>query len=166
MTGRVSRRACRRGRAFALALGVALLLALTPSGHVALAHANLVRAVPEPDSASPQSPPRVEAYFSEPLARALSSLTVLDTSGRRVDAGDSAVDVADGTKMTVSLPPLADGTYTVFWRNVSTVDGHPLSGTYVFYVGERPADAPASLTASRPPSLVSPAEPQSSATAR
>ncbi|MSQ30642.1 MAG: c-type cytochrome [Dehalococcoidia bacterium] len=139
-----------------LALAVALLAPALAG--VAHAHANLVRAVPAPDSATAQAPPRVEAYFSEPLAPALSALTVLDTAGRRVDGGDAAVDLADRQRMTVTLPQLPSGTYTVVWKNVSTVDGHPLSGTYVFYVGARPPDAPAS-SATRPPALLSPVEP-------
>ncbi len=143
-----------------LVLGGVVLLALLPAfAGVALAHANLMRAVPEPDSASPQSPPKVEAFYSEPLAVGLSSLTVLDTSGQRVDRGDSAVDPADHTHMTVSLPQLASGTYTVYWKNVSDVDGHPLSGTFVFYVGNKPADAPTSATSAAASALVSPVEP-------
>ena len=158
VTPRVTASTSARALVLAAALVALLLLAPTWAG-VAHAHANLVRAVPAPDSAQPQSPPRVEAYFSEPLASARSAVIVLDTAGGRVDRGDSALDPADRQHMTVSLPPLPGGTYTVVWKNVSDVDGHPLSGTFVFYIGARPADAPAAGAAQPPPVLASPVEP-------
>lgn len=140
---------------------VALVAALVPAlAGVARAHANVESASPAPDSVVPQAPTRVVLTFSEPLAAAFSTIAVLDAAGAHVDGGDSAVDPADDTRMSVSLPALPDGMYTVSWRNVSTVDGHSLRGSYVFYVGARPAGAfAAEASSSASPALASPLEP-------
>ena len=52
---------------------------------------------------------------------------------------------------------LPDGTYTVAWKNVSTIDGHLVRGSFLFSVGE-PISA-ASLEAPSSPLLQSPVEP-------
>ena len=60
--------------------------------------------------------------------------------------------------MSVSVEPLDNGTYTVAWKNVSTVDGHRVRGAFVFSVGEQisPGTSPAAL---EQPLLQSPVEP-------
>ena len=101
-----------------------------------LAHANVDSADPAPDSVLDEAPDRVVIRFTEPLEPSFSEIRVLDSSGARVDNGDSAVDRTNPEVMSVSLRPLADGTYTVGWKNVSTVDGHRVRGSFVFSVGE------------------------------
>ena len=108
------------------------MLGLLPHGDTAFAHANLTRASPAPNS-------------------------VLDAQGSRVDDGDSLVDTNDPLAMSVGLGPIAEGTYTVAWKNVSTVDGHRVRGSFVFSVGEPIAGA--SLETPGEPLLQSPAEP-------
>jgi methionine-rich copper-binding protein CopC len=73
------------------------------------------------------APPRVSADFTEPLTRD-STLQVVDPCGRRVD-GDSDVD---GERVTVDMSGDAAGTYQVRFRLISTVDGHPTRGGFVF----------------------------------
>ena len=147
----------RRPAALWLPLSVLLtLLALAPAS--AEAHANLVESDPAVNSVLPDSPERVTIRFTEPLEPALSEIRLLDAQGRRVDSGDSAVDPNDPHLMSVSVEPLENGTYTVAWKNVSTVDGHRVRGAFVFSVGEpiSPAAAPSGLDQ---PILQSPAEP-------
>ena len=122
--------------AVAAAVAAALVLALLWHGGVVRAHANLDSADPAPDSVLEEPPERVVIRFTEPLEPSFSEIRVLDSSGARVDNGDSAVDPANPVVMSVSLPPLADGTYTVGWKNVSTVDGHGVRGSFVFSIGE------------------------------
>jgi methionine-rich copper-binding protein CopC len=121
-------------RAAALAVG-ALLVALVAGGAVASAHANLDRAEPAPDSTLAAPPAAVRIWFTEPIAPGVSEIQVLDALGRRVDHGDSKIDLGNPTLLTVTLPALTDGTYTVAWKNTSSVDGHPFRGTYAFTVG-------------------------------
>ncbi len=116
-----------------------LLLAFSTFGldssTLAYAHASLVRAEPGEYQVLPAAPNRVSLWFTEPLEPEFSGIEVLDTSGQRVDRADSSVNPSDPTNMTVNLKSLMEGIYTVNWRNLSAVDGHRLSGVYVFSVG-------------------------------
>ena len=101
-----------------------------------MAHANLADARPAPNSVLETAPETVIAWFTEPIEAGLSEIRVLDSSGARVDLGDTTVDSNDPTAIFVGLEPLPNGTYTVAWRNVSTVDGHLVRGSFLFSVGE------------------------------
>ena len=120
-------------RVSVVALTVTLLLVASPGS--VTAHASIDRAEPAPDSTLAVAPSTVRIWFTEPVSANASGIEVLDTTGRRVDRHDSRVDLNDPKLVTVGLLSLPDGTYTVAWRNTSTVDGHPLRGTYAFAVG-------------------------------
>ena len=155
MNGRFS----RIGRAFLLLVIIGLVASLQPSLTPAvLAHGDVVRSEPGPGSVLEQSPAGVTVWFTEPLEPQFGKIHVLDGQGRRLDKGDSAVDSQDPTVMSVSLPPLPNGTYTVAWTNVSTVDGHKVRGSFLFSVGE-PISAASVSTALSQPLVQSPLEP-------
>jgi methionine-rich copper-binding protein CopC len=97
-----------------------------------LAHANLARSEPSPGSVLAQPPDKVTIWFTEPLEPEFSEIRVLDVRGERADNGDSAVDRNDPTVMSVTLRPITFGTYTVAWRNLSSVDGHSVRSSFVF----------------------------------
>ncbi|GIT58454.1 MAG: hypothetical protein Ct9H300mP19_04020 [Dehalococcoidia bacterium] len=63
-------------------------------------------------------------------------MTVLNAAADRVDLNDSSIDSSEPSVMSVSLPPLENGTYTVVWKNLSSIDGHKVVGSFVFAVGE------------------------------
>ncbi len=138
-------------------MAAVLVLALLWHGNIVHAHANLASADPAPDSVLEAPPDRVVIRFTEPLEPSFSEIRVLDSSGARVDNGDSAIDPVNPVIMSVSLPLLGDGTYTVGWKNVSTVDGHRVRGSFVFSVGEPSGEAPAAAVDE--PLFQSPAEP-------
>ncbi len=143
---------------FALTVLLACALALAVQSQVAEAHANLIRSEPSANSTLDTSPERITIWFSEPMEAAFSEIQVLNATGTRVDNIDSAVDANDLTLMSVSLPELPDGTYTVAWRNLSTIDGHSLRGSFIFSVGGPLTEAAAVQTADAP-LLGSPEEP-------
>jgi len=99
------------------------------------AHALLLRSNPQANAVLKQAPVQVELFFSESVEAKLSTIKVYDTNGNEVDVGDVRVDLADPTRMTVSLHSLNDGVYTVTWKAVSATDGHQTSGTFSFAVG-------------------------------
>src|SRR5438105_13593037 len=101
---------------------LASALAWTPP---AMAHALLVRAIPEAGSAVHESPAKLRLWFSGPLEPAFSTVEVLDGSDKRVDEGDPQVDGDDRQLLQVSVPRLPPGTYRVMWR-VLSVDRHVL----------------------------------------
>ena len=121
----------RRLFVVALTLGVLMAVLVTP----ALAHALLLRSTPEANASLDRAPAQVELFFSEALDPSFSKITVLGSAGTPVDVGDSRVDPADPTHMTVSLPSLPDGVYTVSWKALSSTDGHVTTGTFPFAVG-------------------------------
>lgn len=123
-----------------------------------LAHANLAKAEPAPNSVWDKPPGRVTIWFTEPVETRFSDIQVLDGQGQRVDNGDSLVYRNDPTALSVTLRPLAKGTYTVAWKNVSSVDGHGVRGSYLFSINEPIAGAPAAVTPEQP-LVQSPAEP-------
>ena len=87
------------------------------------------------NSVQPVSPAQIELFFSETVTPGLSTIKVFNSNAQEVDQGDVRVDPADPTRMTVSLPSLSDGVYTVTWKAVSATDGHQTEGSFPFGVG-------------------------------
>ncbi len=141
-----------------LALALACATAFAVQARTVEAHANLARSEPAANSVLDAPPDRVTIWFTEPLEARFSEVEVLNSIGARVDNGDSVVDDNDLTVMSVGLPPLPDGTYTVAWRNLSTVDGHTLRGAFAFSVGE-PLSATEVVAAQEPALFQTPSEP-------
>jgi methionine-rich copper-binding protein CopC len=96
------------------------------------AHANQINSNPAPKSELETSPVRVIVWFSESIEESFSVVTVLNSAAERVDLDDSARDPSEPSAISVGLPPLENGTYTVVWKNLSSVDGHKVIGSCVF----------------------------------
>lgn len=112
-----------------------LLLALAPGA--ASAHAVLERATPAQDDRLQESPPYVEVLFNERLdSSASNKLRVLDSSSRSVTSA-KAERIEQGKGLRLALPKLKEDHYTVSYEVISA-DGHPVSGAYVFTVGNPP----------------------------
>ena len=109
----------------------ALTLLLGPT--LGWAHAVLVRSSPAARATLARPPERVHLWFNERLEPAYSRASVWDASGRQVDSADPAVDAMESTRLTVNLPALAPGTYTVKFR-VLSVDGHLVESQFPFTV--------------------------------
>jgi methionine-rich copper-binding protein CopC len=112
------------------------LVALVLRPAAVLAHAVLVKSVPAPRAALVEPPPRVELWFNERLEPAYSKASVTNEAGTQVDLRDVAVSAEDPRRLTVSLPPLVPGRYTVSFR-VLSVDGHVVESKLTFTVKER-----------------------------
>ncbi|MGH7300494.1 MAG: copper resistance CopC family protein [Candidatus Rokuibacteriota bacterium] len=116
-------------------LGTTLIGLLVLVPFAVSAHAFLVKSTPPRRAVLAQPPARVDLWFNERLEGAYSRVSVLDAEGRRVDLGDGAVGRDDARFLTVSLPPIKPGTYTVRYR-VLSVDGHVVDATFSFTVKE------------------------------
>ena len=97
-------------------------------------------------------------WFTEPIEPAFSSISVRDGSGAEVTNGSTQFEPTETTAMWVPLTELQNGTYTVAWRNVSSVDGHKVTGSFLFAVGE-PLGAGSETPADQQPILRSPFDP-------
>jgi methionine-rich copper-binding protein CopC len=112
---------------------LALCVALQTCCTQAFAHAFLEHARPAVGSTVHGSPSEVRLRFTAPLEPAFSTVKVLDHSGRQVDRKDKQVDHSNPAQITVSVPPLASGTYRVVWH-VLSVDSHVTEGDFTFEV--------------------------------
>jgi copper transport protein len=125
----VSARA-RIGAVLAAALSSLLLPAL------ALAHATLEETEPARGATVESQPERIVFNFSEQVELNFSAIHVYDATGKTVDDGKAGY--LDGNRSAVVIglqPDRPDGTYTATFRVISA-DGHPVSGGFVFSIGE------------------------------
>ncbi|HWZ52125.1 MAG TPA: copper resistance protein CopC [Granulicella sp.] len=111
-----------------LLLAVAML---TATGS-AFAHAHPKVIEPAVDSVGP-APAQVSIRFTEGLEPKLSSIQVSSENGAAVAKAASVVDAADATHMTLALPALKPGIYSVHWVAIAS-DGHRTEGSYKFTV--------------------------------
>jgi methionine-rich copper-binding protein CopC len=96
-------------------------------------HAALVKASPPSRAVVTRPPERVQLWFNERLEAAFSRLRVVDGDGRQVDTGDVRLGPDDPKRLSVGLPPLAPGVYTVRYR-VLSVDGHIVESRFSFTI--------------------------------
>ena len=121
---------------------IVLCLALGRSAPSAQAHAQYIRSQPAESAALDQAPIEVLIWFTEAIEINYSEIRVVDATGAQQDNDDTHVHF-DPTNPGITLKPnLAQGTYTVLWRVLSSVDGHRTAGTFAFSVGQAIGPAP------------------------
>lgn len=98
------------------------------------AHATLQDTSPADDALVEAVPAAVLLRFDEPVSATTGAVQVISPAGDRVDG---AVEETDGGR-SISIGVVGNdrGTYTVAYRVVSN-DGHTITGSFVFHVGER-----------------------------
>jgi copper transport protein len=101
----------------------------------AWAHASLVRSEPVEGAINAQAPTELKLIFNEPVTPLV--MRLVTPAGEVLTLGATA----ENSTVTLTPPPLRQGTHVLSWRVVSA-DGHPVGGTVEFSVG----------TASAPPS--------------
>ncbi|HLY53434.1 MAG TPA: copper resistance CopC family protein [Steroidobacteraceae bacterium] len=111
------------------ALSLCCALALLPG--VTQAHAHLLHAVPADGAVLRAAPARVVLTFSEPARLAV--LWVAPENGARRRIASLPVEAAP--EISVPLPPLSPGRYTLTWRVIGS-DGHVVPGELRFTVSE------------------------------
>jgi methionine-rich copper-binding protein CopC len=108
--------------------GTAALLAQPQAAH---AHDTLLSTDPEDGATVDSSPEKITLEYSANILDVSPVVRITDADGEVVQEDAPTIDgpdaVADVDK------PLADGTYTVQWRVVSS-DGHPIEGDFSFTV--------------------------------
>ncbi len=142
---------------------VAVLIAFAASlvfAGRALAHALLLRSIPEANAELNEPPKTIELWFSEPLEDGFSLARLITTSGDEITLGAHVVDINDPTHLTVSVGALNPGIYTVAWSNLSRTDGHAWVGSFPFTIlnpdGSRPSGAAQTLDLTERSKLPSP----------
>jgi copper transport protein len=98
----------------------------------ALLHATLLRSSPAANSHLAQPPDTIRLVFSEPIVSDLSQISLIDSGGtaRRLQV---ALDPHDVHTLVGRVESIPKGRYKVSWRILSA-DGHPVSGSFFFFV--------------------------------
>jgi methionine-rich copper-binding protein CopC len=112
-------------------LATATAIALAPAA--AFAHGRLEAAVPAAGSTLETTPDSLRLTFNEDLESTFSMVKVSDSTGQAVTKEKAKVDAANPRVLTIALPKLASGAYSVQWA-VMTHDAHKTKGTYAFQV--------------------------------
>ncbi len=106
---------------------------------VAMAHAEIESCTPEINGTVETPPDKLVCTASEAMDPKGSTLAVFDATGMQVDKKDSAVDLNDPDRVTISVSldtaMMKDGEYTVKWTTLSAADGDQESGEFKFTVG-------------------------------
>jgi methionine-rich copper-binding protein CopC len=112
------------GVALAFAFGAALVTSVI-SAAPASAHAVLVGITPAANAQLTTAPTKVVVEFDEPVSTNFATVVVTNAAGASVATGKAAVL---GAKVTQALSPaLSSGAYRIAYQ-VTSDDGHPVSG--------------------------------------
>ena len=109
------------------------LVLMTFAG-TASAHAHLEKSSPADGSVLTTSPPSIVLSFSE--AARLTALSI--QRGDEAKQNLKPLPTNAARQISVPLPPLKPGTYSLTWRVLSD-DGHMMSGTLRFTLAAEPA---------------------------
>lgn len=129
-----------RRRAWAAVWAGIVLVLATPVP--ADAHALLASSDPADGTRLDEPPAEIVLSFTEAPELSLSEVSLLDGSGATLEVGEPAAVPGEPGALSVRVPGLEQGVYTVTWRTVSKVDGHPSGGTFAFGVGVSPLQVP------------------------
>ena len=134
------KRASRR----ALAIAVLVAAFVHAARGVLHAHAMLVSSEPAAQSIVATSLARVRLVFSEEIEPSLAHISIVASDGH-VDRLHVTGDPHDVDAVVGAVGPLTAGAYRIVWHVVSA-DGHPVGGSFVFWVGARAGSAPPEIT--------------------
>jgi len=98
----------------------------------AIAHSIPTSYNPAPNSILEQSPDKVTIKFNSKIDDNLYSLKVFSNQQQEVNEHDAILDSSQ-KELSVTLPQLSDGLYTVKY-NVVSKDGHPVQDSYSFSI--------------------------------
>lgn len=114
-------------------LAVAAVVVLALAGQ-AYAHPFMLETDPERLSSAHEGTSKITVQYSEEVELGFSELKVFDGAGNQIDNGDTAYHGGERA-LSVTVPPLQEGVYTVSSKVLSKVDGHLVPDAFVFGVG-------------------------------
>lgn len=116
---------------------IAALFALAlPIGSPAFGHAFLTRAVPAAGATVTVAPRELTLLFTEKIEPAFCQVQVLGPSGAAIAAGKAHAVQGNDRALSVTVPQLAPGRYTVVWHATSA-DTHKTEGRFTFTVAPK-----------------------------
>lgn len=117
-----------------------ILIALAWAIWAPTAHAQpvLVEASPPPDAVLPVSPERITLKFDRLLADRGTAIRVFDADGERMDQQDTLVNPANRYEVSVTLPPLIEGIYTIEYNAAALGSSTLAVGRYTITIALPP----------------------------
>jgi copper transport protein len=118
--------------------GVAVILAILATilvTSLVLAHATLSRSDPADGAILAESPREVHLWFDENISPRFSSAQLFDANSQPLEIVSIRTDPNDPQLLSLTLPELSSGVYSVLWKVLSETDGHFNQGLLVFGVG-------------------------------
>ena len=112
------------------------IIILSVSAEKVWGHAVLLHTDPGASERLESAPNQVVLIFDSGVEPVFNPIRILDQQGRRRDQGEVRLAEA-GDSVIVSLSPLEEGPYAVFWRVIS-LDGHQIQGQFGFGVRSDP----------------------------
>jgi copper transport protein len=112
------------------------------------AHASLLQSDPQPNSTLDHVPQTITMRFDQNLQPGFNKVTVYDATKRPVTTANDPTSPSDPTALTVAMPQIPTGVYSVVWQVLSD-DGHVVRGAFVFTVA-LPGDPPPAPVADLP----------------
>ena len=118
-------------------IGVALVVSTLAVTGVAIAHTSIAETIPEDGASVEAAPESVYIRFGEPELPAPAQITdgrleVYDACGKKVDKGDSTVNMQESS-VTVSSEGAVSGRYEAHWF-ATAADGAEQAGVFDFEV--------------------------------
>ncbi len=120
----------------ALWCGLILFIMLFTMPSNSWGHAYLVKSSPARRAVLSTPPTRVVLWFNERLEAQFSQISIWNAEGQQIDGGDVQVGPDDSKKLSVGIPTLPAGSYTVKYR-VLSVDGHVVEAEFPFTIRGR-----------------------------
>jgi len=105
-------------------------LFLTPQ---VFAHAKAVSADPAPRSVISHSPQSINILLNQLFEPSYSTIVIKGSDGKPVTMAKATVDPDNKKRLTLSLPTLPPGKYTVSYKILS-LDGHTITSNYTFKI--------------------------------
>ena len=119
-----------------LAAGVVAAVIVVAFGAArADAHAELLSTAPADGVVLDAGPAKIALTCSESVEVALGGIKLLDANAKPVKIGPTQHGNGDASIVEATVPTLANGTYVVSWRAISS-DSHPVFGAFTFRVGQ------------------------------
>ncbi|MBH0103885.1 copper resistance protein CopC [Salinibacterium sp. NSLL16] len=113
-----------------VALAALLVFAMPQT---AFAHDQIIGQIPNENEVLEVAPSEITLEFTGELMDITQLAMVVDADG--TDWVSGPMQVTDRTAIQPLLPDMPEGSYQVRWRVVSS-DGHPISGSFEFAVGQ------------------------------
>ncbi|MDE1762886.1 MAG: copper resistance protein CopC [Thaumarchaeota archaeon] len=126
----------KKSLVFLLVLVILPALVVVPEIPKSYAHAFVQKSDPQNGESLSTPPSSVNVYLNDPVDVHYSKIQVFDSNGKEVDNKDYHYVGSDQTTLSVSLPSLPNGVYTVNVKMLDQTDGHVTKDGFVFAVGQ------------------------------